>query len=175
MIDRRTLLAGGAALALTPLLPSLPTRAGPTTTLWEECRDEYLDRVRLYCTARFKATFVLYMHPEIRSEHYPFFFYTGALWSHIRRVILPQIEFTTDRPATPQVIETVDVEVLKWMNKAKDKHPATHPWRDSLPRFIKQDMLALVMQKAPTEDQSLKEVQAYLRSVRFGAPWDDIA
>jgi hypothetical protein len=174
-LTRRTLVTGGTALALTPLLPGFPATASPSMTLWEDSKDEYLKRVSLYCQSRFNASFVLFQHSSgKRLDQFPFFIYVGSMWSHIGRVTLPQIEFTMDRSAVSQVMEAVDAEVQRWMTHAR-RHPVNHLWLESLPRFVKHDMLGLVERKAPTESQSLREVQAFLREVPFYTPWTDIA
>jgi hypothetical protein len=174
MIERRTFLQGVAVLAATQLLPSLPALASPSMTHWEESKDEYLRRVHLYCKARFEATFVLYMHPETCSEHYPFFVHAVSMWGHIGRVTLAQTELPTDRPATPQVMEAVNAEVQRRMTNAK-RHPVKHIWLESLPHLVKHDLLRLVMQQAPSVAQSIEQVQAYLHQVPFRTPWKDIA
>jgi hypothetical protein len=175
MTNRRTFLQGGAALAAAQLLADFPVMASPAMTLWQDSKNEYFRRVRLYCQIRFRVTMALCMTTDGPFHEYAsFFLYAPKMWSHIGRNTLDQIALTTDRPATLQVIEAVDAEVLKWMTIAAE-HPVKHPWLDSFPYFVKRDMLSLVERKAATESQSLREVQAFLREVPFRTPWKEIA
>ncbi len=164
MTTRRTLLQGGAALAASTLLPAIPALASPL-----QGHLEYLRRVHDHFRNRWRACFVLHIQTDPEDQRL-FLAASSMVYRQITdRVLMLRVRKYDSPPTIDDTMWIVAETLNDWM-LSRHFPPITDPWRTAFPRWIKDDILRLLMRQPADMEQSIAETERFMHGLLWAHP-----